>query len=242
MCCRKFFNLISFGCMVLDSCLCKTRYSHLSVYLWVIFLLNQTSSVGNIISFREAMIYVVILMLKSSLFYFLLLYLCGQQEDNIFQCLLLPVPFRTKHRHQQCSHSLYSRRQKSVLHNNFKEGKLQGNLRLDSCHHVQATQKLRTDSSEKCLLEYLSAPISQSLHPVSFEKRRDWYLHSKPSLAVSCQDAQKWDFRNGNQTVFLAIRSVCPKSRKFKCGQKLTMIHSVQPALVPHVLTRSCNV
>lgn len=98
MWCRKSFNLISFGCTVLDSCLCKTRYSHLSVYLWMIFLLNQTSSVGTFVSFREAMICVVILMLKSTLFYFLLLYLCGQQEDNIFQCLLLPLPFRTKHR------------------------------------------------------------------------------------------------------------------------------------------------
>lgn len=85
MCYRKSFNLISFGCIVLDSCLCKTRYSHLSVYLWMLFLLNQTSSVGNFISFREAMIYVVILMLKSTLFYFpLLLISVGSNKVTSF--------------------------------------------------------------------------------------------------------------------------------------------------------------
>lgn len=89
----------------------------------MIFLLNQTSSVGNIVSFREAKLYVVILMLKSTLFYFLLLYLCGQQEDNIFTAIAIQDQRQAVVLFPQS----YSRRQKSVLQNNFKEGKLHAN-------------------------------------------------------------------------------------------------------------------
>lgn len=63
------------------------------------FFVTSEWTVWNFVSFREAVIYVVILMLKSTFFFLFLALPLWLIRRYVFHCLLLSVPFGTKHRH-----------------------------------------------------------------------------------------------------------------------------------------------
>lgn len=80
----------------------------------------------NFISFREAIIYVVILMLKSTLFSFLCFTSMGSKKIRL-SLLTTASAIQDQTQAAVVFPQSCSRSQKSVLQNIFKEEKLQGN-------------------------------------------------------------------------------------------------------------------